>query len=87
MRSSTKFILLFLIFASIGCAAVSKWTDAQSICASDPACLEKTKGYAKIGEAVASPFGPIAAGGAGAVITYIALGVLGLRKKKDDEKK
>jgi hypothetical protein len=36
------------------------------------------------GEAVASGFGPVAAGGAGAVITFAALGILGLKKKKKE---
>jgi hypothetical protein len=48
--------------------------------------LEQTKSYAKVVEAVASGFGPVASGAAGAVITFIALGVLGLRKKKETPK-
>lgn len=81
MRRSAFFLVLF-IFA--GCATVSKWTDAQKACATDPACLADVKGYAKIGEAVASGFGPIPSAAAGATITFIGLGILGLKKKKKE---
>ncbi len=75
--------LIFLFLSLSGCAAVSQWTNAQKECASDPACLEDVKSYAKIGEVVASPFGPVAGGAASACIIFIGLGVLGLRKKKE----
>lgn len=77
-----------LILASLllfsGCAATSAWVDAQRICASDPECLAEAKGYAKVGEAVASGFGPVAGAGASAVIIFAALGILGLKKKKKE---
>lgn len=79
-------ILVFIVFFTQGCAAIGSWTDAQKACANDPACLSDAKGYAKIGEAVASGFGPVAAGGTGAGIMFIALGLLGLRKKKEETK-
>ena len=81
-----KLFLVVALFAFTGCAAMSAWTQAQADCASDPKCLEQTKSYAKVGEAVASGFGPVASGAAGAVITFIALGVLGLKKKKPEVK-
>lgn len=77
-------IIALMLFGLTGCAATSAWVDAQRICASDPTCLAEAKGYAKVGEAVASGFGPVAGAGAGAVITFIALGILGLRKKKKE---
>jgi hypothetical protein len=87
MKKTYKLILLLALVLSItGCAAMSAWTQAQADCASDPKCLEQTKSYAKVGEAVASGFGPVASGAAGAVITFIALGVLGLKKKKETPK-
>ena len=67
-----------------GCAQISAWTDAQKTCASNPECLADVKGYAKIGEAVASPFGPIAAAGASAVIIFAGLGIKGLILKKKE---
>lgn len=77
-------IIALMLFWLTGCAATSAWVDAQRICASDPTCLAEAKGYAKVGEAVASGFGPVAGAGAGAVITFLALGVLGLKKKKKE---
>jgi hypothetical protein len=80
-----KYILLvvFLAFLTTGCTAISKWTQAQANCASDPACLEEAQRYAKVGEAVASPWGPIAVGASGSCILFVALGILGMRKKSD----
>lgn len=76
-------LILTLLLLS-GCAAISDWTSAQKECASDPACLSEVKSYAKIGEAVATPFGPVAGAGASAVIIFAGLGIKGLinRKKK-----
>ena len=85
-RQLLNLFLLVVISSCTGCAAMSAWTQAQADCASDPKCLEQTKSYAKVGEAVASGFGPVASGAAGAVITFIALGVLGLKKKKETPK-
>lgn len=81
-----KAILIIALLSFTGCAAIGSWTDAQKECANDPTCLSEAKGYAKIGEAVASGFGPVAAGGTGAGIMFIALGLLGLRKKKEESK-
>lgn len=78
-----KIGLLIILLLLCGCSAMSAWVDAQALCAKDSACLEQTKGYAKIGEAVASGFGPVASAGAGATITFLALGILGLKKKKE----
>jgi len=77
-------IIALMLFGLTGCAATSAWVDAQRICASDPTCMAEAKGYAKIGEVVASPFGPIPAAGASAVIIFAALGILGLKKKKKE---
>lgn len=77
------YILGFLILLC-GCSAVSQFTDAQKACATDEACLAEVKGYAKIGEAVASPFGPIAGGAASAIIIFAGLGIKGLIKKKKE---
>lgn len=79
-----KKIILIASFSLmlVGCAAVSKWTQAQADCASDPACLEQARKYASIGQAVASPWGPIAVGASGSCILFVALGILGLRKEK-----
>ena len=77
--------VILALFLFSGCTALGSWTDAQKTCANDPGCLSEAKGYAKIGEAVASGFGPVAAGGTGAGIMYIALGLLGLRKKKEEK--
>lgn len=77
-----KLILVSLLLILTGCTAVSSWTRAQADCATDPACMAETKKYAQIGQAVASPWGPVATGAAGSVITFIALGILGLKKKK-----
>lgn len=81
-----KYLIIAGLFILTGCTAMTNWTDAQAVCASDPKCLEQTKSYAKIGETVASGFGPIAGAGAGAVIAYLALGILGLKKKKQGAK-
>jgi len=78
-------ILVSIVFFTQGCAAIGSWTDAQKTCANDPACLSEAKGYAKIGEAVASGFGPVVVGGTGASIMFIALGILGLKKKKEEK--
>lgn len=74
-----------LLLASIllllsGCAAVSKWTAAQADCASDPACLAEAKKYSTVGQAVASPWGPVAGGAAASCIMFVALGILGMKK-------
>lgn len=79
-----RFLLIAGLVTFTGCAATSAWVDAQKVCASDPECLAEAKGYAKIGEAVASGFGPVAGAGAGATIVFLALGILGLRKKKKE---
>lgn len=76
-------ILVSLLLFS-GCAMTSAWVDAQRICASDPECLAEAKSYAKVGEVVASGFGPVAGAGASAVIIFAALGILGLKKKKKE---
>lgn len=81
------YIALIALTLMTGCAATSAWVDAQKVCASDPACLADAKAYAKIGEVVAGGFGPVAGAGAGATIVFLALGVLGLRKKKREEGK
>jgi uncharacterized protein YceK len=78
-------LLISLLVLLTGCAAVSKWTNAQADCAADPACLEQAQKYAKVGEAVATPWGPIAVGASGSCILFVALGILGL-KKKDGKK-
>jgi len=85
-RSLISNIILATILATslAGCAQVSKWTQAQADCASDASCLAETKKYAEIGKAVASPWGPVATGAAGSVITYIALGILGRKRKKNE---
>jgi hypothetical protein len=79
-----KNLLTYLLLTSVllltGCAAVSKWTTAQANCAADPACLEEAKRYAQVGQAVASPWGPIAVGASGSCILFVALGILGLKK-------
>lgn len=76
------FFLIALLVMLTGCAAVSKWTTAQANCASDPACLEEARKYAKVGEAVATPWGPIAVGASGSCILFVALGILGMKKDK-----
>ena len=76
---------LFLVSALLfltGCAAMGAWTKAQADCASDPACLEEAKRYASVGQAVAAPWGPIAVGASGSCILFVALGILGMKKKK-----
>lgn len=75
-----KLLLIAFLITFTGCAAVSKWTAAQADCASDPACLAAADRYAKAGQAVASPWGPVAGGAAASIIMFIALGALGLRK-------
>lgn len=80
---SKVFLVTFLVLF-VGCSAVSQFTSAQKACATDEACLAEVKGYAKIGEAVASPFGPIAGGAASAIIIFAGLGIKGLIKKKKD---
>lgn len=79
-----RLIIALMLLGFTGCAGVSAWVDAQKTCASDPECLAEVKGYAKVGEAVASGFGPVASAGVGAGITFIALGILGLKKKKKE---
>lgn len=79
-----KSLLVLSILFLTGCTAVSSWTKAQADCATDPSCLAETKKYAQIGQAVASPWGPVATGAAGSVITFVALGILGLKKKKKE---
>ena len=79
-----KTILIAALLLLAGCGTVSKWGDAQRACANDPACLADVKTYAKIGEVVASPFGPIAGAGATAVIMFVGLGVKGVIKKKKE---
>lgn len=79
-----RWFILICLISLTGCAATSAWVDAQKVCASDPECLAEAKGYAKVGEAVTSGFGPIACAGAGSLITFLALGILGLNKKKKE---
>lgn len=76
-----KLMLISFLVLLTGCAAVSKWTMAQADCASDPACLEQAKKYANVGQAVASPWGSVAGGAAASCIMFVALGILGMRKK------
>lgn len=83
MKKILAISCVILATSLAGCAQLSTWTKAQADCASDPACLSETKKYAEIGKAVASPWGPVATGAAGSVITFIALGVLGLKRKKN----
>ena len=82
-----RYLLILYILVGfstwMGCAAVSKWTSAQADCAADPACLEEAKRYASVGQAVATPWGPIAVGASGSCILFVALGILGMRRKKD----
>ena len=80
-----KWFLISALVLLTGCAAVSKWTNAQADCAADPACLEQAKKYSQVGSAVASPWGPVAGGAAASCIMFVALGILGL-KKKDTKK-
>lgn len=80
-----KKLLIIGLLLLTGCSQLSTWTKAQAECASDPACMADTKKYAEIGKAVASPWGPVATGAAGSVITFIALGVLGLKRKKNEK--
>lgn len=75
-----KLMLVAFLITLTGCAAVSKWTQAQADCASDPACLEQAKKYASVGTAVASPWGPVAGGAAASCIMFVALGILGMKK-------
>lgn len=79
-----KKLLIVVAFSTLllGCAAVDKWTAAQADCASDPACLAETKKYAEIGKQVAGSFNPVAGAAAGSILTFIGLGIFGLRKKK-----
>lgn len=81
-----KLLLGIALLGLAGCAPLTAWTSAQANCAANPACLEQAKKYAAAGQAVASPWGPIAGGAAASVITFIALGVLGLKKKKSEMK-
>ena len=74
------FFAVSLLVILTGCAAMSKWTMAQADCAADPACLEQAKKYAAVGQAVATPWGPIAVGASGSCILFVALGILGLKK-------
>ena len=78
MKRETLIVAFCLMM--MGCAAVSKWTTAQANCAADPACLEEAQRYAKVGQAVATPWGPIAVGASGSCILFVALGILGLKK-------
>jgi starvation-inducible outer membrane lipoprotein len=74
-------LLISFCIMLMGCAAVSKWTSAQADCASDPLCLAEAQRYASVGQAVASPWGPIAVGASGSCILFVALGILGMKKK------
>ena len=76
-----KLLLVSAVFLFLGCAAVSKWTSAQADCAADPACLEQAKKYSQVGSAVASPWGPVAGGAAASCIMFVALGILGMKKR------
>ena len=84
MKSYKILLLVALVLSITGCAAVSKWTTAQANCAADPTCLEEAKKYAAVGQAVATPWGPIAVGASGSCILFVALGILGLKKGKKD---
>ena len=66
---------------------MSEWTQAQADCASDPICLAETKKYAELGRTVGNSVYPVAGTAAAGVITYLALGIFGLRKKKKEEAK
>ena len=80
-------ILALLLFSCIGCAQLSEWTAAQANCASDPTCLAETKKYAELGRTIGNSVYPVAGTAAAGVITYLALGIFGLRKKKKEETK
>lgn len=77
-----KLLLVSILFGLIGCSALGNFFDAQARCAGDSECLSKVKGYAKVGEATTSSFGPLVVGGTTAVITFFGLGIMGLKKKK-----
>lgn len=81
MKPYAFIMCLWMLMCFASCAAVSKWTQAQANCASDPACLEEAKRYAQVGQAVAQPWGPIAVGASGSCILFVALGILGMKKK------
>lgn len=83
MKKILAISCVFLATSLAGCAQLSTWTKAQVDCASDQSCMADTKKWAEFGKAVASPWGPVATGAAGSVITFIALGVLGLKRKKE----
>ena len=75
--------MIILGATGFGCTALGEWTSAQARCAGDPNCMEETKNYAKIGQTVAGFFGATAGAGAGAAVAFVALGVLGLKKKEE----
>lgn len=74
------FVLVGVLVVFTSCAAMSRWTSAQANCAADPVCLAEAKKYAAAGQAVASPWGPVAGGAAASCIMFVALGVLGWKK-------
>jgi hypothetical protein len=80
-------IVSLLYFSLVGCAQLSEWTQAQADCASDPTCLAETKKYAELGRTIGNSVYPVAGTAAAGVITYLALGIFGLRKKKKEEPK
>lgn len=83
-----KHLLILLCFSTLlGCAQLSEWTQAQANCASDPTCLAETKKYAELGRTIGNSVYPVAGTAAAGVITYLALGIFGLRKKKKEEPK
>ena len=82
-----KLLLVLAILMLTGCTMASKWTQAQVDCSADPGCLATAQSYAKMTQTVAQPWGPIAVGVAGSAVTYIALGFLGFKMKKEHNKK
>ena len=80
-----KLLILVLFSTLLGCAQMSEWTKAQADCASDPTCLAETKKYAELGRVVGNSVYPVAGTAAAGVITYLALGIFGLRKKKKEQ--
>ena len=81
-----KLILVAILLSLTSCAYIQKWTDAQAWCAANTECLADTKKYSEIGKQVAGMAYPVAGPIAGGVLTYLLLGIIGMKKKPKDSK-
>lgn len=80
-----QLVLLFAIFALVGCSTL-KQAELDAInCMKDPVCYEMAKDRSELYKGIAGTVNPIAGGGVGATILAIGLWLGGRKKRKENE--